>query len=114
MLGGRRTTGEGQGSIAAAIFWANTRCGWKETNVTELTGPDGRPVQTFDLSARERIELRIEQLATHLSGASRGGPVEAGALRHVMAAFGPKTTGVLLYYPDRHHVLSKLRTLVDH
>ncbi len=31
----RKATGEGQGAVAAAIFWAKTRCGWRETNVVE-------------------------------------------------------------------------------
>jgi hypothetical protein len=27
------------------IFWLKTRAGWKETNVTELTGGDGGPLK---------------------------------------------------------------------
>lgn len=26
----RKATGEGQGAVTAAIFWAKTRCGWRE------------------------------------------------------------------------------------
>ena len=33
----RKATGEGQGAVSAAIFWAKTRCGWKETTVNEHT-----------------------------------------------------------------------------
>ena len=33
----RKATGDGQGAVAAAIFWAKTRCGWRETSVSEVT-----------------------------------------------------------------------------
>lgn len=33
-----------KGNMTAAIFWLKTRAGWKETNVTELTGADGEPL----------------------------------------------------------------------
>lgn len=33
------------GNTAAAIFWLKTRANWKETNVTELVGSDGNPIQ---------------------------------------------------------------------
>ena len=29
------------GNTTAMIFWLKTRAGWKQTNVTELTGQDG-------------------------------------------------------------------------
>jgi hypothetical protein len=31
--------------VRAAMFWAKTRMGWKETNVQEHTGKDGQPIQ---------------------------------------------------------------------
>jgi transposase len=33
------------GNTTAMIFWLKTRAGWKETNVTELTGGDGGPLK---------------------------------------------------------------------
>jgi len=33
------------GNTTAMIFWLKTRAGWKETNVTELTGSDGSPLK---------------------------------------------------------------------
>ena len=30
--------------VRAAMFWAKTRMGWKETNVQEHTGADGKPI----------------------------------------------------------------------
>jgi DNA-binding transcriptional LysR family regulator len=41
-------------------------------------------------------------------------PVLAGALRPVLAAYAPDTPGVFLYFPDRRHVLPKLRALIEH
>ena len=34
------------GNTSAAIFWLKTRAGWKETQVTEMTGADGAPLLT--------------------------------------------------------------------
>jgi transposase len=33
-----------KGNTAAMIFWLKTRAGWKETQVTEHTGVDGKPL----------------------------------------------------------------------
>ena len=30
--------------VRAAMFWAKTRMGWKETNIQEHTGVDGKPI----------------------------------------------------------------------
>jgi hypothetical protein len=62
----RKATGEGQGAVAAAIFWAKTRCGWKETNVSEMTGPDGAPqltvlIQRFGREAEDASEAREQR-----------------------------------------------------
>jgi DNA-binding transcriptional LysR family regulator len=40
--------------------------------------------------------------------------IEAGALRQVLAAYAPETSGVFLYYPDRRQVLPKLRAFIEH
>lgn len=58
----KKATGEGSQSVTAAIFWAKTRMGWKETVVNEHTGPlgeDGRPTA---------IEFRIVRPASRDSG----------------------------------------------
>ena len=39
-------------SIVAAIFWAKTRMGWKDTSIHEIGGIGGGPVETVS-----RIEL---------------------------------------------------------
>ena len=33
------------GDTSAAIFWAKTQMGWKETNATQLTDGDGGPLK---------------------------------------------------------------------
>lgn len=40
----KKATGDGSQSVTAAIFWAKTRMGWKETLVNEHTGKDGTPL----------------------------------------------------------------------
>ena len=51
----------------AAMFWAKTQLGWRETNRTEHTGADGNPIQSEtstqtvdsrDLSSEQRDALR--------------------------------------------------------
>ena len=42
----RKATGEGCESVIAAIFWLKTRAGWRETNIHEIAGPRGGPVET--------------------------------------------------------------------
>lgn len=34
------------GDAASIFFWMKTRAGWRETNRVEVTGVDGKPVQT--------------------------------------------------------------------
>lgn len=56
-------TSQGQGSVAAAIFWMKTRARWHETSRTEHTGPDGGPLQvetqTIDASELSREERDV-------------------------------------------------------
>ncbi len=38
------TGGKGREAVTACIFWLKTRAGWRETDVVEVTGPDGAPL----------------------------------------------------------------------
>ena len=40
---------DGREGVTAAIFWLKTRAGWRETNRTEVTGPDGGPVAITEI-----------------------------------------------------------------
>ena len=40
----KKATGDGPQSVTAAIFWAKTRMGWKETIVNEHGGIDDKPI----------------------------------------------------------------------
>lgn len=42
------------GNVAAQIFWLKTRAGWKETQVHELTGKDGQPIESRTVVVDER------------------------------------------------------------
>ena len=48
----KKATGEGTGSVAAAIFWCKTRMGWKEVDGNEFSGPGGGPAKviTFEMN----------------------------------------------------------------
>jgi predicted transcriptional regulator len=39
-----------KGNMTAAIFWLKTRAGWKETNVTELSGGEGSEVKGINIT----------------------------------------------------------------
>lgn len=41
----RKACGEGRESVTAAIFWLKTRARWKETQVNEIGGIPGQPIE---------------------------------------------------------------------
>lgn len=41
----KSATGNGPQSVTAAIFWAKTQMGWKDTTAVEHSGPNGGPIQ---------------------------------------------------------------------
>lgn len=58
-------TGNDKGAVAAAIFWMKTRAQWRETNRSEISGPDGgaikveaTTVDVGDLTQEQRDALR--------------------------------------------------------
>ena len=53
----KATRGEGSASVTAAIFWLKTRARWRERDIHEITGPDGGPIQTYDLSGLSDAQL---------------------------------------------------------
>jgi len=52
----KKAIGNDQGSVAAAIFWAKTRLGWKETSAHEHAGPNGGAIPVI-----QTIERRVVQ-----------------------------------------------------
>lgn len=55
----KKATGDGPQAVTAAIFWLKTRARWKDTTSHEISGPNGGPIQTMDLT-----KLSNEQLST--------------------------------------------------
>lgn len=51
------------GDKTAQIFYLKTQAGWRETNRTEVSGPDGGPIETKTLTAEER-QREIERLVS--------------------------------------------------
>ncbi len=47
-----------KGNTTAAIFWLKTRAGWKETNVTELSGGEGTEVKGINITF---VESNVKQ-----------------------------------------------------
>jgi DNA-binding XRE family transcriptional regulator len=53
----------------AAMFWAKTRMGWRETSRLEHSGPEGGPMQMQDVTPRERIAGKLTRIAAAASEA---------------------------------------------
>ncbi|QBX34602.1 hypothetical protein E4191_07670 [Paracoccus liaowanqingii] len=49
-IGGKLMEKARKGDTASIIFFLKTQAGWRETSKVELTGPQGGPVQTLDVS----------------------------------------------------------------
>lgn len=49
-IGGKLMDKARKGDTASIIFFLKTQAGWRETSKVELTGPQGGPVQTLDVS----------------------------------------------------------------
>ena len=58
------TNADNPRSATAAIFWLKTRGGWKETSVHEHGGIGGGPIQTQEVSALDRINSKLDGIAT--------------------------------------------------
>lgn len=57
--------------FAASAFWMKCRAGWRETSRMELTGKDGGPVETIDLSKATDEQLKaLEDVFGPLAAAS--------------------------------------------
>jgi hypothetical protein len=54
----RKATGEGREAVTAAIFWLKTRCGWKETSVSEVRHDGSDSIK--------ELMLRIAENGRHL------------------------------------------------
>jgi hypothetical protein len=57
----RIATGNDKGAVAAAIFWMKTRARWRETNHTEISGPDGAAISVHQTTTLDASTLTPEQ-----------------------------------------------------
>lgn len=63
------------GDTAAMIFWMKTRAQWRETSVTEHTGPDGGPIRTEEVGAgAAKLAAFIESIAQRSREAGEPSP----------------------------------------
>ena len=60
----RKATGEGPQSVTAAIFWAKTRMGWKETIVNEHSGEPVHKITRIIISPPDPQTLRAKRAIT--------------------------------------------------
>ena len=53
--------------VRAAMFWAKTRMGWKETNVQEHTGANGKPlIPSAKEMTTDELKAELEALGVKL------------------------------------------------
>lgn len=55
----KKAVGGGAQSVTAAIFWLKCRAGWKPVEGVELTGKDGKPIQTEGAPIDEKAVAAI-------------------------------------------------------
>jgi hypothetical protein len=67
----RKATGEGREAVIAAIFWLKTRAGWRETNVHEVSGPNGAPIELVEHSPSDLAAALLGLLNTARSSEGR-------------------------------------------
>lgn len=70
----RKATGDGQGAVAAAIFWMKTRAGWRETTRIEHEGLD----KAIDGLSREELKAIASNLVAAEEEAAGSGDGETG------------------------------------
>lgn len=68
----KKATGDGSQSVTAAIFWAKTRMGWKETTAHEHSGPDGAAIEV-KADIPDDLRAALDGIAAKLSGGSTEG-----------------------------------------
>lgn len=54
-------TGNGRQAMTAAALWLKNRAGWKEKSTHELTGEDGRPIETAQITLDEASIEKIRR-----------------------------------------------------
>lgn len=70
----KKATGNGQGSVTAAIFWLKTRARWREVSVHEHTGAEGAPIEIDD--ARAELAGLVSRIQGAAESASQNGAAE--------------------------------------
>ena len=67
----RKATGDGREAVIAAIFWLKTRARWRETNVHEIAGSQGGPIEVDVVApAREKVALLLNAMAGRNTGSA--------------------------------------------
>ena len=52
-----------EGDNASMFFYLKTQAGWRETNAVEMSGPNGGPIESKDVSALDAINSRLARIA---------------------------------------------------
>lgn len=72
------TKGQGRESVEAGKFWLQAKCGWRITNVQEVSGADGKPIEVsaeFKGLTDEERAVRLLQVLNKL-GVGRAGSTD--------------------------------------
>lgn len=55
----KNATGNDPKAVSAAIFWLKTRARWRDVNPVEVSGPNGGPLQSVDLTNMTEEEIAV-------------------------------------------------------
>nr|DAO35473.1 MAG TPA: terminase small subunit [Caudoviricetes sp.] len=65
-VGGKLMEKIKSGDTASIIFYMKSRCGWREVNRTELSGPNGGPIQSAVAPDLSGVDLKKLKAAREL------------------------------------------------
>ena len=77
----RKACGDGRESVIAAIFWLKTRARWKETQINQIGGIPGQPIEQIHQIRRVIVaspKREVHELEYDVSAAMQGGIPRGG------------------------------------
>ena len=73
--------------IRAAMFWAKTRMGWRETNNLEVAGKDGGPIQT-ETTVSDDLRQALDAIAGKIAAGAGAGEMAGHGTPHADSPAG--------------------------
>ena len=69
----KKATGDGPQAASAAMFWVKCRMGWRDVSRTEVTGPNGGPINIYsDSDLAKLTDAELETTKTIITKLQQG------------------------------------------